>query len=366
VAKSNNEGMKVLFIVPYPTEGPSSRYRVEQYLPHLRAAGIEATVRSFIRPASFYQLLYRRGHIWRKALFFLFSAASRLLDVVRASRYDLVFIHREAFPFGPPLVEWLLARLGCPLVYDFDDAIYLPNSSQANRWLGFLKTPGKTARIISYSRRVIAGNDYLRDYARQYNPQVTIIPTPVDTDLYTVRPYPGAGGSEVTIGWMGSTTTSHYLRLLDDVFRRLAGRYNLTVKVVGGDYRLEGVNILNRPWSLAGEVADLQSFDIGVMPLPDNEWTRGKCGFKLLQYMGVGVPVVCSPVGVNGEIVQDGVNGYLAATEEEWLTKLSDLIEDASRRQELGRQGRATVEARYSVKVNAPRLLEVLHAAVEG
>ncbi|MEW5957805.1 MAG: glycosyltransferase, partial [Chloroflexota bacterium] len=252
--------MNVLFLVPYPTEGPSNRYRVEQYLPYLRAAGVKATVHSFIRPASFYRLLYQPGQVWRKGLYFGFSAASRLLDVARVSRYDLIFVHREAFPFGPPLLEWLLARLGCPLVYDFDDAIYLPNSSQANRWLGFLKMPGKTAHIISYSRRVIAGNNYLGDYARRYNPQVTIIPTPVDTDLYTVRPYPGAGGPEVTIGWMGSTTTGHYLHLLDEVFRRLAGQYQIVIKVIGGRYHLPGVEVVNQPWTLEREVADLQSF----------------------------------------------------------------------------------------------------------
>ncbi len=356
--------MKVLFIVPYPSEGPSNRYRVEQYLPYLSSQGIETTIRPFTRPTQFYRLLYQPGHMLRKGIYFLYSAFSRLLELGQALRHDLVFVHREAFPFGPPFLEWIFNRLQRPLVFDFDDAIYLSNVSKANRWLGFLKMPTKTAHIIQYSAEVIAGNDYLRDYALRYNPSVTVIPTPIDTNLYQVRDYNLTKGSTVTIGWMGSHSTVGHLHLLADVFRRLARQYQIIIKVIGGEYQLSEVNVVSQWWSLDREVADLQSFDIGVMPLVDNEWTRGKCGFKLLQYMGVGVPAVCSPVGVNCEMVQDGVNGYLAATDEEWVAKLSRLIEDANLRREIGRRGRATVEEQYSVKVNAPRLVEVLRKAV--
>lgn len=356
--------MKALFITPYPTEGPSNRYRVEQYLPYLNSQGIEPTLRPFTRPAQFYRLLYQPRQVLRKGIYFLFSACSRLLDLWEAPRHDLVFVHREAFPFGPPFLEWLFTHLRRPLVFDFDDAIYLPNVSHANRWLSFLKMPNKTAHIIRYSTEVIAGNDYLRNYAQQYNPHVTVIPTPIDTCLYTVRKDEPQNKKQITIGWMGSHSTIGYLNQLDEVFRRLARQYQIIVKVVGAKYQLPGVEVISLPWALPREVTDLQSFDIGVMPLSDDEWTRGKCGFKLLQYMGVSVPAVCSPVGVNSEIVQDGVNGYLAATEEEWVAKLSHLIEEAHLRREMGRRGRITVEERYSVKVNAPRLVEVLRQAV--
>jgi glycosyltransferase involved in cell wall biosynthesis len=357
--------MKVLFLVPYPTEGATNRYRVEQYLPYLQAQGFEATLRPFTRPAQFYRLLYQPGHIIKKGFYFLFSTLSRLTDLGRVSGHDVVFIHRETFPYGPAVLEGLISRFKKPLVFDFDDAIYLLNVSQANRRLGFLKRPTKTADIIRYSTEVIAGNTYLRDYSRQYNPHVTVIPTPVDTDLYSVGKNEPKNNARVTIGWMGSHSTVGYLNQLDEVFRRLSHKYQIIIKVVGSEYRLSGVEVVNQPWALQREVADLQSFDIGVMPLPDDKWSRGKCGFKLLQYMGVGVPAVCSPVGVNSQIVQDGINGYLAATDAEWVTRLSALIEDPTLRRKIGRQGRTTVEEQYSVKVNAPRLVDVLRRALE-
>jgi len=292
------------------------------------------------------------------------SSLNRLLDLVRSRRFDRIVVHREAFPLGPPVLEWFLSRLRIPIIYDFDDAIWQRNTSGANRPLQFLKCPGKVATIIRLSRQVIAGNGYLRDYALQHNPRVTVIPTPVDTDRF--HPASRAGGEGVTLGWIGSHSSAPYLRMLDPVLPYLAKQYDFRLKVVGGEYYNAHPSVSNHEWRLDREVEDLQSFDIGLMPMPDNEWTHGKCAFKALQYMAVGIPVICSPVGMNSEVVQDGVNGFLADSEAEWFEKLSLLIEDRGLREAMGRRGRAAVEERYSVKANFPKFLRVLEDAVKA
>ena len=356
--------MKVLFLVPYTTEGPSNRFRVEQYLPLLSKHGVGWALRPFLCSSRFYDVLYRPGRTARKSWYFLVSSLGRVLDLVRSRRFDIVFIHREALPFGPALLEWLLSRLEAPIVYDFDDAIWQTNCSEGNRPFAVLKHPAKVGTIIRLSRRVIAGNGYLRDYALQHNSQVSVIPTPVDTDgLY---PVPRLDRKRVTLGWIGSHSSAPYLRMLDRVLPRLASRYDLRLKVVGGDYHCFLAQVSNHEWRLDREVADLQSFDIGVMPMPDNAWTRGKCAFKALQYMAVGIPVVCSPVGMNTEVVQDGDNGFLAESEKEWTEKLALLIENPGLREAMGQRGRAVVEERYSVKSNFPKLMQVLEGALEG
>jgi glycosyltransferase involved in cell wall biosynthesis len=175
-----------------------------------------------------------------------------------------------------------------------------------------------------------------------------------------------ANEGAVTLGWIGSHSSAPYLRLLDSVLPRLASRYDLRLKVVGGEYHCAHARVSTHEWRLDREAADLHSFDIGLMPMPDNPWTQGKCAFKALQYMAVGIPVICSPVGMNSEVVQDGVNGFLADSEAEWIEKVSLLIENPGLREAMGRRGRAAVEERYSVKVNFQKFLRVLEDAVEA
>lgn len=358
--------MKVLFLVPYCTEGASNRIRVEQYIPYLAEHGVSSVLSPFVH-SSFYRILYRQGYYGAKAGHFCISSLRRFADCVRASRFDLVVVHREAYPLGPPWLEAFINRLGVPIVYDFDDAIFLPHVSETHTYLERFKRSNKVASIIRWSEEVIAGNEFLAHFARRFNEKTTVIPTVVDTDLY--RPSDaGPTRSEVVIGWIGSLTTRKFLTALTPAFRALAERYpQVRFELVGTDSLLDGVaRMVVRPWKLERELDDLHGFDIGVMPLPDDLWAQGKCGFKAILYQACGLPVVCSPVGVNREIVHDGVNGLLADGLDEWVEKLSGLIEDEELRRSLGEKGRQSVEVRYSVKAHRDNFLAVLERAASA
>jgi len=352
--------MKILFIVPYTKEGQSNRLRVEQFLPYLRERGIQYKLRPFVFKR-FYEILYLRGNYVKKLIFFLYSLFGRLIDIGRLIKYDAVFIHREACPFGPPFFEWIAYKIRKRIIFDFDDAIYLPSRSISNNLVEQLKNPAKVPYIIKISDRVIAGNSFLSDFATRFNSKVSIIPTCIDTETYcnTGTRHDTRG---LTIGWIGSSTTVEYVDLLRNVLKILMEKYhNLNIKIIGGEFKIDGVNaITNKKWRLESEISDLKSIDIGVMPMPDNDWTRGKCGFKALLYMSLQIPCVCSPVGVNRHIIQDGVNGFLASSEKEWVDKLSFLIESEELRKRIGCKGRKTVEERYSVKLYKDRYLQLL------
>jgi len=351
---------RVLFLVPYPIEGASARLRVYQFLPHLKEAGFECVVRPFLTPY-FYRILYKKGRGLQKAALFVWCTARRKLDILRALFYDVIFIHREAYPIAPPVFEALLFLFRKKIVFDYDDAIYLPpqGSSCVARALKF---PGKTRFIIRHGAAVIAGNEFLKAYAESFNRRIAVIPTCIDTDVYRRASRPAPRGGRIVIGWIGSHTTQVFLEELKDVFSALLSKYrDLEIHLVGG--RLSSFSharLMEKEWSLENEKRDMERFDIGIMPMPDTDWTRGKCAFKAILYMSLEIPVVTSPVGVNKRIIKDGVNGFLASSQEEWEEKLSRLIEDASLRRSLGAAGRATAEKEFSLRTNAPLLCEVL------
>jgi glycosyltransferase involved in cell wall biosynthesis len=237
--------------------------------------------------------------------------------------------------------------------------------SDANRFIVSLKWAGKVPEIVRLSTRVIAGNDFLADFARTYNPSVVKIPTCVDTDKFVPRADPVASTPPV-VGWIGSPTTASYLSMLAGVFRNVHVGTPFRVKVSGAasDVAFDGVPVTNVAWSLADEVSLFNTCDVGVYPLTDDEWSKGKCGFKAIQFMSCGVPVVASAVGVNREIIEDGVNGFLAKTTEEWETKLRRLLTDAPLRARFAEAGRRTVEERYSLRVCAPKVAAALDDAL--
>jgi glycosyltransferase involved in cell wall biosynthesis len=365
----------VLALSPVPYEGAGCRFRIAHYIPYLRTQGIDVTVAPFY-DRQFFKLVYDKRRLGRKGWLFLKQTAARLATVARAGRYDAIWIYREAFPIGPPLLEAMLHALRRPLLYDFDDAVFLPNTSEANRYVGALKYVRKIGRIISYCDEVIAGNEYLASYARRFNASVHVIPTSVDTQLFVPRS--GRPSSAVpVVGWIGTPTTAAYLLPLGPMLSALSAATDFTFRVSGAGASLRasasarqaltipGVRIESPAWSLEREVELFNTCDVGVYPLPDDDWARGKCGFKAIQFMACGVPVVASPVGVNREIIEDGVNGFLADAPAEWHAKLARLLADSDLRRRMGAAARRTIEERYSLDVNAPRVAGVMRRVVE-
>jgi glycosyltransferase involved in cell wall biosynthesis len=231
-----------------------------------------------------------------------------------------------------------------------------------NPWTAWLRGAGKTDALCRLARHVTVGNETLAAYARPRARAVTVLPTTIDTDTYVVRERPRH--ARPVLGWSGSVTTLPYLASMRDVLLRLRQRLDFELRVVGGQLSIPGLDVTCLPWRAETEVEDLQDLDVGIMPLPDDPWTRGKCGLKALQYMALAIPAVVSPVGVNTEIVRHGHNGFLASTPDEWVESIAQTLADAELRSRLGREARRTVEERYSARVHATRLAKILREAV--
>ncbi len=353
--------MRVLVLAPYPLErAPSQRFRWEQYIEPLRERGIVLEPSSFL-DARGLDVVHLPGSWPAKAAATAGGVRRRLKDALAARRYDLVLVHRESLPVGPAWFERLLQGTSVPYAFDFDDAIYLPAASEANRRLAWLKSAGKTARVIRGASLVLAGNQHLADWAQRHATEVVVIPTTVDTNLY--RPVARPPQTPLCVGWSGSPPTIAHLRLIESVLRKLQHERGVRIRVIGdGSYGLDGATVEALDWEARSEVADLRQIDIGIMPLPDDEWSRGKCGLKALQYMALGIPTVLSPVGVNNEIAQGGA-AILAGTEREWCEALEALIDDISLRERVGQAGRARVERHYSLKATLARWEAALRAA---
>ncbi len=358
--------MKILAIVPYlPGVSPGQRYRIEQWAPLLAREGVRLDFAPF-ECANLNRRLYQPGQFGRKGRLIVQALARRARLLSQARDYDAVYIYREAALLGPEIFEKLLAAR-VPVVYDFDDAIYLPASSQANEKLAFLKSPAKVARICKLATRVVAGNKYLAQWAGEHSKHVAVVPSTIDLSLYDYEKFgPAARQSKdgpPTIGWSGSTTTIPHLNTIRSALQKLARIEPFRFRFIGpSDWSLEGVEVENVRWKSSSEAADLSALDIGLMPLPDEPWTRGKCGMKALQYMALGIPSVASPVGVNKDIIRHGSNGFLAATQDEWVQVLAALLRDKSSRHSVGQAGRHTVEAGFSAQVQAPRVAELFRS----
>ena len=359
--------LNVLVLSPMPEEGAGCRFRIAQYIPYLEAHGFAVTLRPLMT-TEFFRLVHKPGRLLQKSLGFAALALKQLWSLGRVRRFDVVFIYREIFPVGPALIERLMSLPGCPpIVFDFDDAIFLPSVSKANRLIAALKVPGKVATIVARSTQVIVGNEYLASYARPFNSAVSIIPTCVDTTRFSPleRPAPSEGSGGPVVGWIGSPTTADYIKGLAGVLERVARRHPFVLRVsgTGEPVAMPGVVVDNRQWALGDEIDLFRTCDIGVYPLADDEWSKGKCGFKAIEFMACGVPVVAAAVGVNREIIEDGVNGFLASTDAEWEHKLGRLIAEPALRAEFARAGRRTIEERYSLHMNAPKLAAVVRQA---
>jgi glycosyltransferase involved in cell wall biosynthesis len=329
--------MKVLFLIQGYSVA-ASRYRVLQYLPYLESNGVTATVSLYPRTL--------------KANLQLFK---------NLPEYDIVFLQRKRF--NQPRLG-LLRRRANRIIYDFDDSVMYRNSKSKNPISQSRKQ--RFIQMIKASDFVIAGNDFLKNQVLPINANVETIPTSIDQERYGPKDY-RIKKERVTLGWIGDHGSIHYLEKMRPIFERLGERYlHVELKIVCDTFfDGERIKVVKKPWTPEEEITDLQSFDIGVMPLVDDPWSWGKCGLKIIQYQGVGVPVVCTPVGVNQDLVEDGVNGFWATKPEEWEEKLSILIEDPNLREKMGKEGRKKVIENYTRQVCAPRLYSILTRVAE-
>ena len=357
--------VRVCALMPYAVGvAPSQRFRLEQWAPYCAVRGVEIDFLPFADP-QLMRMLYRPGHLLGKAAGVATAFFRRIADVARVGRYDVVVVHRAVCLAGPAVFERVLPLFRRPVIFDFDDAIFHLDTSAENRRFGWMKFPGKTSALCRLSTHVTAGNQYLAAYARARNRRVTVVPSSVDTDRF--RPLLRAPKNRVTVGWTGSSTSQYHLEAFAPVLATLCRQYDIEVRVHSNrPPDLPGVPATWRPWSEATEPEELGAFDIGIMPLPDTEWALGKCAMKVLLYMAMGVPVVCSPVGANAEIIRDGENGLLAGTAEAWHACLGALIEAPPLRDRLGAAGRRTVEERFSMKRSADRFAEVVRITLQG
>jgi glycosyltransferase involved in cell wall biosynthesis len=358
---------KIAFVVPYPHGvAPGQRFRYEQYLNYL-SQFFEINEFHFLDEKT-NKVLYLKGNFFNKALGMVSSFLTRFSQLTEIKKHDAVFIFREASLIGPPIFEWIIAkRYKKPVIFDFDDAIWLPNVSEANRFWSWLKNHNKTGKIISWSKTVIAGNSYLAEYAKAFNANTYIIPTTIDTEYHQVLRIKNTNPEKVIIGWTGSDTTIRHFKMAYPLFKELDKKYpgKLEFRLISNKSVNDApVKISFVAWNKESEIKDLQQLDIGIMPLPDDEWSRGKCGFKGLQYMSLGIPSVMSAVGANKDIIQDKENGFLPTNHEEWIAVLSSLIESVELRNYIGESGRKTILEKYSVAAQKENYLQVIKSVL--
>ena len=361
--------VRVLFLTRYPVQGASSRYRVFQYLPWLERSGIECTVQSLM-DERLYSLSFSPGRTFSKIWHTALAVLRRIRCLSQWRHYDVIYLQRELLPFGPPWIERWLKRRGAVLAFDYDDALFIGKPSRYNRLASLLRAPEKVRELLSLVDLVVAGNNWLRDQALAEGGMAVTLEVAEDT-----RRFDGPSrhpGPPVIIGWLGSTSTVKYLRLIEPVLRDLAARHPMLrfELMGGGEFSMDGVPWELLPWSLEGEADALARWHIGLMPLPNEDWARGKSGGKARTYMAAGVVPVCQAIGYNLELVEHGRTGMLCGTEGEWAGALEQLVADAQLREQLGLAAREVVAHRFSPERIAGQMAELLRGlarpGVEG
>ncbi len=352
---------------------PSQRYRFEQYLTYFKSEGFDWELSEIITEKDD-KIFYQPGNYVQKAWILLKSIFIRFNDLRRAKSFDIIFIQREALLLGSSYFEKQLFKKN-KVVFDFDDSIWLLDTSPENKKFEFLKNPDKTKTNIKHANCVIAGNSFLANYAKQFNQNTVVIPTTIDSDFHIPKPElrskvldSARTDKKIVIGWSGSISTIKHFEMAIPALKEIRQKYpdKIEIHVIGqGSYSNPEINVISKNWSAKTEVDDLNSFDIGIMPLPDDEWVKGKCGLKGLSYMACGVATIMSHVGVNPEIIEHGKNGFLATTQQEWVNYLSQLIENSDLRHKMGQLGRDTVVKNYSVNANKVKYLEVLKSLIK-
>lgn len=345
---------RILFVTNYPVNtAPGSRFRYELFFQDLEGQYSLSPTLTHLEFSKFYQ-----SSILLKGFIFMKGFIRRICSLRQVLSHDVIFIFRESYFMGPPIFEFIIAKLlHKRIIYDFDDAIWLPDPNEDSRLLRFIKWKSKVQRICEWSWKVSVGNEYLANFARQFCENVVVIPTVVNTEYHVPANEKNEG---LTIGWTGSHTTLQYLNPLVPSLDRLGKKHQIKFAVIANkDPKLPISGFEFIPWNQEQEVADLQRFDIGIMPLTDDIWSQGKCGFKAIQYGAIGIPAIVSPVGVNKEVVQDEVSGYWCSDPANWEERLEALITSEQLRKQMGKAGRKHIEKYYSVSAIREKFLQL-------
>jgi glycosyltransferase involved in cell wall biosynthesis len=350
--------MRVLFLAPYPIGlAASQRFRFEQYFPALKKAAIEFDTASFL-DERIWEVLYAKGHFFKKLWVLFLGYVRRYILLFKIPQYDYIFVHREIVPFGPPILEFIIAKLfRKKIIYDFDDAIWIKNTSESNRFFSIFKWFSNVNYLCKVAYKVSCGNDYLCAYARKYNANTVYNPTTIDTHTHHNKKQVHQD-KKFVVGWTGSHSTVKYLDELVPTLKRLEQKINFEFCVISDTpptFQLNSMRFIK--WNKQTEIEDLLNFSIGVMPLPDDKWANGKCGFKALQYMALGIPALVSPIGVNIKIVDNVVNGFYCSTEEEWEIAIEKLYHDSNLLKEMSDLTQKKIVDQYSVASNTSNFL---------
>lgn len=345
--------MRILFLTPYPKgAAPSQRFRFEQYYAALEAEGHTVETSAFWNENA-WRILYAKGKLFPKIFGLLHGWWCRLMLIFRLGKYDYLFVHRETDPLGLPVFPWLYTKIaGKKIIFDYDDAIWIPNASESNRMFMRFKNWSNTRYLCRLAYKVSAGNEFLCAFAREVNPNVVYNPTTIDTEHLHNR-LKDQHTDTFTVGWTGTHSTIRYLEDILPVLEELSHEIDFTLAVICDKAPAFDYPFLRFiPWNKPREIDDLLQFNIGLMPLTEDKWSNGKCGFKALQYMALGIPALVSPVGVNTRIVDHGVNGYVCADAADWKTYIKALYNDRNLLIRLSGATRYKIEREFSVKSN--------------
>jgi glycosyltransferase involved in cell wall biosynthesis len=357
------EKNKILFIVQYPEKvAPGQRFRIEAYKNLLMREGFDISFSPFMSSKGS-EVVYKKGYVFTKIRATIGGFVRRFMLLHSVRHFTVVFIYREITPIGPAFFEWLITKVYKKrVIYDFDDAIWLYfEQTESSFFTKIIKNKSKVKQIISWSSKISCGNEFLCNYARQFNKNVFYNPTCVDTENRYI-PSKKKDNNQITIGWTGSFSTLNYIKNLEPVLRKLEKKYEFCLLIICNkkiDFALKSYEYIE--WNEQNEIQDLSKIDIGLMPLENEIWSEGKCGFKLIQYMALEIPAVASPVGVNKKLLQNEDAGFLCSSEEQWYLALEKLINDQSLRERMGKNGRLIVSKQYSVKSNAENFLNLFN-----
>lgn len=354
--------MRILALTRYERLGSSSRVRFYQYFSYLRAQGVEIYSKPFFSDA-YIQGLYAGRSVSSKEL--LFAYLRRLVVLTQSSSYDLLWVEKELLPMFPAGLESLFRSSKVPYVVDYDDAVFHRYGMHPNRlvrrFLGH-----KIDSVMRHATLIVAGNEYLADRAKAAGAQnVAVVPSVVDVSRYALRQ--DLTGPVHSIGWIGSPVTVPNLDLIRDALNTLYREMDFRIVLIGAGTLdpFPDLPTIRQSWSEESELSIGQKFDVGVMPLLDGPFERGKCGYKLVQYMAAALPMIASPVGVNRQIVEHGVNGYLADSTEDWLIALRGLMNNVQNNLKMGLAGRQKAEQMYNLQLTAPQLMKLLSSATK-